>query len=104
MNKIHYTQLPPSQPGSPIATEWDTYRREASRLLNEGHEGKWVLIKGTEIIGIWPTDEEAAREKYSRYLLEPALVHQIQEWETVIRGPLALRLCPSLFFPSRRAS
>src|SRR5438105_1492409 len=41
---IHYTQLPESPPGSPMAGEWDLYRREVGRLLAEGNEGKWILF------------------------------------------------------------
>jgi len=37
---IHYTELPEDASESPIAREWNFYRREAGRLLAEGHEGK----------------------------------------------------------------
>jgi hypothetical protein len=40
---IHYSQLPPAEPGSRIAREWETYRREVGRLLAEGHEGRFLL-------------------------------------------------------------
>ena len=42
---IHYTELPAAQPDSQLYHEWNFYRREAGRLLAEGHEGHWVLIK-----------------------------------------------------------
>jgi hypothetical protein len=99
MKAIHYTELPPSPPGSAIATEWDTYRREAGRLLKEGHEGKWVLVKGTQIVGMWDSEKEAYQESLKRYLLQPALVHQILEWEPTIRGPIGFFLCRNLPFP-----
>src|SRR5438093_812767 len=54
---IHHTQLADPIRGSPIAAEWDYYRREVGRLLAEGHEGKWVLIKGEQIVGIWSSEE-----------------------------------------------
>src|SRR5436190_17712346 len=50
---IHYTQLAPAAPDSPLAAEWEVYRREVGRLIEEGQEGKWVLIKGEEIIGLF---------------------------------------------------
>src|SRR5207247_2194922 len=50
---IPYTELPPAQPGNPLATEWELFRREVGRLLAEGHEGKTVLIKDDNIIGIY---------------------------------------------------
>jgi len=55
---IHYTELP-ADTSSPIAAEWNFYRQEAGRLLAEGHEGRWVLIKAERIIGIWGAHEAA---------------------------------------------
>jgi hypothetical protein len=82
---IHYTELKPFPPGEPLAVEWSTYLREVSRLLAEGQEGRWVLIKGEEIIGIYDTHDEAAGQGYDRYLRQGFLIHQIQERERVIR-------------------
>jgi hypothetical protein len=82
---IHYTELPPSRPGSPLATEWDVYRREAGRLIEEGNEGRHVLIKNEEIIGIFDTHEAAMFEGYKRYLRGPFLVHEIQTREKLLR-------------------
>lgn len=82
---IHYTELPPSQPGDTLAEEWETYRREVGRLLTEGNEGRFVLIKGGEIIGIWDTRKEAFAAADQRFPLQPYLVHQIQERERLLR-------------------
>ncbi len=82
---IHYTELPPSIPGSAIAEEWETYRREVGRLLAEGNEGRYVLIKGGQIIGIWDTQKEAFAAADQRFPLQPYLVHQIQERERILR-------------------
>jgi hypothetical protein len=83
---IHYTELPPSFPGSPRAGEWDVYRREVGRLLAEGHQGKHVLIKGEEILGFFASRGEAVEEGLKRFLLSGFLVHEVQEWEPVIRA------------------
>jgi hypothetical protein len=72
------------RPGSPIAVEWNTYRREAGRLLAEGHEGRFVLIKGEEIVGIWDNHNEAMDEGYRRFLLTGFLVQQIRTWEPLL--------------------
>src|SRR4051812_337473 len=56
---IHYTELPEGRPDSPLYQEWNFYRREVGRLLAEGHEGRWALIKGEGIVGIWDTEAEA---------------------------------------------
>lgn len=56
---VHFTELPRAQAGSRLSREWDFYRHEVHRLLAEGHEGRFVLIKGETIIGIWDSQEEA---------------------------------------------
>jgi hypothetical protein len=88
---IPWTELPPAQPDSPLAAEWETYRREVGRLLAEGHEGKFALIKGDEIIGIFLTREEARQVGLDKYLLQPHTVRPILSREPVIRGPLFYR-------------
>ena len=91
---IHYTELPPAIPGSEIAEEWETYRREVGRLLAEGNEGRYVLIKYGQVIGIWETREEAMATAYQKFQLQPFLVHQIQERERIYRIGFN-RLCRS---------
>jgi hypothetical protein len=81
--KIHFSELPPSPPDSPRDVEWETYRREVARLIDEGHEGKWVLIKNDAIIGVYNTLEEVRKQGYGRYFPEGFLIHQIQTWEKV---------------------
>jgi hypothetical protein len=83
---IHYTQLDEPIPGSPIAAEWDLYRREVGRLLAQGHEGRWVLIKGGTIVGIWDTEQEADQARLRGFLMQPVLLKQILTWEPVLRG------------------
>jgi hypothetical protein len=83
---IHHTDLAEALPGSPIATEWNFYRREVARLLAEGNEGKWVLIKNEEVIGLWATQEEADRVRLQRFLMQPVLMKQVLTREPVLRG------------------
>jgi hypothetical protein len=82
---VHYTELPEAKPGEPLAEEWNTYRREIARWLAEGLEGRHVLIKGEEIIGIYATSEEATQEGFKRYLLQPFFVHPIRTEEPYLR-------------------
>jgi hypothetical protein len=82
---IHYTQLPPSKPGHQLAEEWETYRREVGRLLAEGNEGRYIIIKGREIIGIWDTQKEALAAADRRFPLQSFFFHQIQERERILR-------------------
>ncbi len=92
---IHFTQLPEDTSGGRTAAEWNYYRREVGRLLAEGHEGKWVLIHGEEIVGIWDTQAEADQIRLQRFLMQDVLVQQIRTHEPVLRGPTYLRLCRS---------
>src|SRR5262249_49639014 len=89
---ISYTELPADTSQRPCATEWNFYRREVGRLLAEGHEGKWLLIKGEQIIGIWDSQDEAEAMALERYLMQHVLVRQILSQEPVLRGPTCLRL------------
>lgn len=82
---VHYTELPEAKPGEPLAEEWNTYRREVGRWLAEGLEGRHVLIKGKEILGIYDTSEEAREVGLKRYLLEPFFVHPIRPEEPFLR-------------------
>jgi hypothetical protein len=92
---IHYSELPEDTSDSPIAGEWNYYRREAGRLLAEGYEGQWVLLKGEKIIGIWATQEEAYEVALQKYPMQPVLIHQVLTREPVLRGPTFLRPCRS---------
>jgi hypothetical protein len=85
---IHYTELPPSRPGSALTVEWELYRREVGRLLADGHEGRHILIKGEEIIGIYETRDQATDVGYMRFPGQPFLAHQIQTRERLylVRG------------------
>jgi hypothetical protein len=78
---VHYTELTAPLPGSPFEAEWTFYQREVGRFLAEGHEGKWLLIKGEEVLGIWDALEAAELAKWA--LQQPALLKQVLEREPV---------------------
>jgi hypothetical protein len=82
---IHYTELPDLPPDHLLRHEWDFFRRELPRLLTEGHEGAFALLKGEEIIGLYPTQADALRAGYEKFLLEPFLVHAIRTEEPLLR-------------------
>jgi hypothetical protein len=73
-------------PDSPIRTEWAFFCRELPRLLAEGHEGRWVLIKGEEIIGFFDNRLEARRVGTQRFGLAPMLIEQILRYYRPIRA------------------
>jgi hypothetical protein len=81
---IPYTQFPPAPPDSLFCTEREVYRREVGRLIAEGHEGKWLLIKGEEIIGLFDTEDQALDIRAQRFFRQPVLVQQILSREPVL--------------------
>ena|ERR1700722_2726016 len=78
-------ELPEAKPDDPIGQEWNYYRREVGRLLDEGHEGRWILIKGEETIGIWNTQDEAHAVSLAKFLMQNCLIHQILRREPLIK-------------------
>jgi|SRR6516225_8389593 hypothetical protein len=92
---IAYTELPDGSPDSPTANEWNLYRREVGRLLAEGHENRWVLIKGQEIIGIWDTEADARAVALQKYLMQPCLIQQVRRREPIVRMSARFWACQS---------
>jgi hypothetical protein len=79
--------LPDMMSGSQIETEWNFFRQQWPRLLAEGQEGRWALIKGEEIIGLFDTDVEARSVGVRRFGLAPMLIQQIlRHYRTVRAG------------------
>jgi hypothetical protein len=99
---IHHTELPESTLHSPLRQEWNTYRREVGRLLAEGHQGRFVLIKNTTIEGIFDTWHAAHEEGLKRYLLQPMLVKQLLAREPILRARGYNLPCPSSLSPFRQ--
>jgi hypothetical protein len=66
---------------APLADELVTFRDHLQELLRD--EGKYVLIKGREVIGIYGRREEALREAVSRFQDAPVLVKQIVAKELI---------------------
>ena len=91
---IHYSQLPPAEPGSRITHEWETYRREVGRLLAEGQEGRFALIKADQILGLFDTCDEARAAGARRFLLEPYLIQQVRSREP-LHHHARYRPCPT---------
>ena len=82
---IHYTELPKAKPEDPDFDEWTTFLRELPRLLAEGHEGKFALLKGKEVIGIYDTWEAGRLAGLEKYLMQGILVQPIRTWEPLLR-------------------
>ena len=61
--------------------ELATYREHFQELLD--HEGKYVLIRGDEIIGLYGSRDEALNVGYQRFGFPPFLVKKIALKEEV---------------------
>lgn len=77
----------------PIRTEMETLYHELPRLLSEGHEGKFVLISGHEVAGVWATFEAALEAGYEKYGPDAQFIAQPVDHRDLVRlapyfGPL----------------
>src|SRR5260370_6368572 len=62
-----------------LEKELETYKRKLPELATE--EGKFVLIQGDNLVGIYGTYEDALAAGYQHFNLEPFLVEHIQTVE-----------------------
>ena len=82
---ISALELPPPDPASDFADEWETYRSRVGTWLAEGKEGQFVLLKGKDILGFWGDFEGALAKGYRRFPKGPFFVHHVLSREPVIR-------------------
>ena len=61
--------------------EIETYRQQLPSLLLE--EGKFALIHGRELVGIFDTYQDALTAGYEKFGIQPFLVKQIKAIEQV---------------------
>jgi hypothetical protein len=68
---------------TPMALEKElaVYKSKLPELLAD--EGKFVLIHGDSVVDTFGTYEDAVKEGYSKFGLEPFFVRQIQSVEQV---------------------
>ncbi len=64
-----------------LEKELETYKSKLPELT--ASEGKFVLIRGDQVIGIFDTYADAIKEGYEKFELAPFLVKQIQAIERV---------------------
>ena len=74
-----------------LAREMETYRKKLPELLAE--EGKYVLIKGKRMFGVFKNEDRALSAAYKRFgPRTPFLVKKIEAVEKVIRLPFDARM------------
>ena len=74
--------------------ELTNYHSRKGDFLDQGHEGKFVVIHGDDIAGFWETYEDALQVACREFGLEPFLIKKVEAKEPIhyIRG---LPACPS---------
>jgi hypothetical protein len=65
---------------SPLQKELRTYVAHKSELLRRAR-GKYVLIKGSRVVGTFDSELDAAHQGYERFGNVPFLVKQVVEVE-----------------------
>lgn len=81
-----------------LEREIETYRRKLPELLL--HKGRYVVIHGEEVAGIFDGYEDALSVGYERYGSADFLVRKISESEPVLYSSRSLRPCPTKPSPS----
>lgn len=64
-----------------LEQELEVYKTNLPRLATD--EGKFVLIHGTDVVDVFGTYEDAIKEGYAKFKLEPFFVKQIHAVEQV---------------------
>ena len=64
-----------------LETELATYKSRLHEWME--HEGKFVLIHGTDVVEFFSSYEDAIKVGYDKFKLEPFLVKQIHTVEVV---------------------
>jgi hypothetical protein len=64
-----------------LEKELETYKLKLPELSQ--HEGKFVLIRGDEVVDFFASYEDAIKDGYRRFGLEHFLVKQVQAIEAV---------------------
>jgi hypothetical protein len=57
--------------------EFATYRRELLRLLNEGHAGRYALVKDDLVVSVWDTVGDALQAAEERFGALPVATFKI---------------------------
>jgi hypothetical protein len=76
-----------------LEREMETYRRELPRLLDR--QGKFMVVHGEAVAGVYETFDEALRAAYTLFKLEPFLIKEIQAEEKPVHFTRDLKQCPS---------
>ena len=63
----------------PLRTELGAYYRELPRLLKEGGNGKYAVVKGDSMHGVWDTTHDAYQFALDKFGDERVLIQKIDD-------------------------
>ena len=66
-----------------LERELQAFRKSLPKLIADGSEGKYALVHGDDVVDVFGTYEDAIKEGYAKFGLDPFLVKQIQAVEQV---------------------
>ncbi len=66
-----------------LEKELETYKSKLPELLANAGEGKFALIHADQLVDVFGTYEDAIKDGYAKFKLEPFLVKQIESVENV---------------------
>src|SRR6266850_14274 len=55
----------------------ETYRRHLPRLLQEGHAGRYALIKDDQVLSTWDSVGDALQAAEERFGIEPVATYKV---------------------------
>jgi len=67
----------PSEQWERALRDLETYRRQLPRLLQEGHAGRYALIKDDQVVSIWDTVGDALQAAGERFGAEAVATYRI---------------------------
>ncbi len=86
----HDLSTPPE--GDPLKTEWKAFQREIGRLLEAGLLGRFAVVQGDTVHGVWPSLSDALQAGRLRFKETQFLVQEIQPLVRPLRYGYS-RLC-----------
>jgi hypothetical protein len=75
-------ELPDLPADDPLAREWKAFKHEVVRLLAEGYEGRFALVKCDAVHSLWDTRADAMQ---AGWLLFGQTTFLVQEIEATVR-------------------
>jgi hypothetical protein len=69
----------------PLDRERAVYLRERDRLIESGHLGRWVVIRGEELVGVFDSFDDAMSAGYDRFGLDEVfMARQVARTDPII--------------------